>query len=71
MLSAQKAQLQTALQVNLLSITEKELSYHVSNCLSIGLQAAIIASFSYNGVVEVTLHEADDWIIGLVRRTLP
>ncbi len=45
MLFADKQALETNLQVELLRIREKELSYYTNNCLSVGMSAALLAGF--------------------------
>jgi hypothetical protein len=58
MLLADKESLVAESKVRLLNIQNIELDYHVDNCLSIGLQAALIGGMAYNGVIEID----DAWL---------
>ena len=70
MLAVDKRAVEATLQVRLLRIQELELDFHSGNALSIGLQAAIVASFSYNGIIEVKLLEdATDLVRSSPRHT--
>ena len=40
-------------QVNLLTLQYSELDYHLSRCLTLGLQSTLVASLMYNGIVEI------------------
>ena len=53
MLHGEKAHVQAGSKVKVLEIQKMELDFHVNNCFSIGLQAAIVASLSYNGIIEI------------------
>ena len=46
MLFADKRALQTNLKVSLLEIREKELNFYTNNCLTIGVQASLLAGFA-------------------------
>mmetsp|Transcript_25781 Transcript_25781/g.60183 ORF Transcript_25781/g.60183 Transcript_25781/m.60183 type:complete len:248 (-) Transcript_25781:565-1308(-) len=52
MLYADKRALETNLKVSLLAIREKELNFYVSNCQSIGTQAAMLAGFAFAGLMQ-------------------
>jgi len=52
MLYADKRALETNLKVSLLSIREKELNFYVTNCQSIGTQAAMLAGFAFAGLMQ-------------------
>ena len=60
MLHASKEHIAADLKVREFEIQQLELDLHVSNCLSVGLMAAIIASFSYNGIIQPP-HGFDKW----------
>ena len=45
-------------QVELLGLQEKELQFHLNNCLAIALQAAIVGGMGYIGLIEIQWHRA-------------
>jgi hypothetical protein len=55
MLYADKRALETKLQVSLLSIREKELNFYTQNCRTVGTQAALLAGFAYNSIIQVDI----------------
>jgi hypothetical protein len=59
MLDASKEVVRADLKVKEFQIQQMELDFYVENCFSIGLQAAIVASFSYNGIIEIETIEAE------------
>ena len=40
-------------QVRLLNVQQLELDYHLSRCLTLGLQATLAAALTYNGIIEI------------------
>ena len=63
MLYADKRALETKLQVSLLSIREKELTFYTQNCMTVGTQAALLAGFAYNSIIQVDVpDEASDFL---------
>ena len=50
---ADKEQMRADTKVSLVKLQQLELDYHVDNCLSIGLQACIIAGLAYYGIMEI------------------
>lgn len=53
----------TAPQVSLIKIREKELDFYTRNCISIGTQAALLAGFAYAGIIQVDIPKsADEWL---------
>ena len=53
MLLADKSQLAADNKVQLLTIQQSELDFHVSRCLTLGLQSTLVAALTYNGLIEI------------------
>ena len=53
MLHADKSQLAADSKVHLYEIQQSELDFHVSRCLTLGLQATLVAALMYNGLIEI------------------
>lgn len=61
MLFADKQQLQHQLEVDLLTLRQKELDHFTTCCLTLASPAALIAGFAYSGIAEVEIPEDVHW----------
>lgn len=50
MIQASKDELEMELQASFVEIRKREMAFYVTNCRSLGTQAALIAAFSYSGI---------------------
>ena len=78
MLLADKRDLQNSLKVSLLQIEEKELNYYTTNCMTVGTQAAMLAGFAFQALIEVDVVDpymggdaGNEWRRAIVRKLFP
>ena len=63
MLQADKEKVVADSRVSLLSVQQAELDFHVSRCLTLGLQSTLVAALTYNGIIEIddSVHAFSDF----------
>ncbi|KAG8464622.1 hypothetical protein KFE25_009990 [Diacronema lutheri] len=57
MIQASKDELEMELQASFVEIRKREMAFYVTNCRSLGTQAALIAAFSFSGI-SADLHDS-------------